>query len=239
MNNIIAITKRELRGYFDSPVAYIVVVVFLLVSGWMLFSSLFIMGRADLRPFFSPSPFSPSMLLVILSAAITMRLVAEERKSGTLEMLTTMPIKDSEVVLGKFLAGLGLLASALLFTAAYVLTVAALGDLDWGPVISGYLGLLLFSGALVAMGIMCSTWTSNQIVAFIVSFILGAGLYYIYWLQFFLPEFIAPIAEYISVSFHLDNMARGVIDSRDVLYYLTITGGSLFLAVRSLEQQHA
>jgi len=239
MNNIIAITKRELRGYFDSPVAYIVVVVFLLVSGWMLFSSLFIMGRADLRPFFSPSPFSPSMLLVILSAAITMRLVAEERKSGTLEMLTTMPIKDSEVVLGKFLAALGLLASALLFTTAYVFTVAALGDLDWGPVISGYLGLLLFSGALVAMGIMCSTWTSNQIVAFIVSFILGAGLYYIYWLQFFLPEFIAPIAEYISVSFHLDNMARGVIDSRDVLYYLTITGGSLFLAVRSLEQQHA
>ena len=239
MNNILAITKRELRGYFDSPVAYIVVIAFLLVSGWMLFSSLFIMGRADLRPFFAPSPFSPSMLLVILSAAITMRLVAEERKSGTLEMLTTMPIRDVEVVLGKFLASLSLLGSALLFTSVYAIPVTFLGDLDWGPVISGYIGLFLFSGALVAIGIMCSTWTSNQIVAFIISFILGAVLYYIYWLQFFLPEFIAPIAEYISVSFHLDNMARGVIDSRDVLYYLTLIGGSLFLAVRSLEQQHA
>tara|TARA_Y100001934_G_scaffold281231_2_gene390277 strand:+ start:555 stop:1274 length:720 start_codon:yes stop_codon:yes gene_type:complete len=239
MSNICAIAKRELRGYFDSPVAYIVVIAFLLISGWMLFSSLFIMGRADLRPFFSPSPFSPSMLLVILSAAVTMKLVAEERKTGTLEMLTTMPIKDYEVVFGKFLAGFSLLASALLLTAAYAITVAGLGELDWGPVISGYLGLLLFSGSLVAIGIMCSTWTSNQIVAFIVAFILGAGLYYIYWLQFFLPEFLAPIAEYISVSFHLDNMARGVIDSRDVLYYLTLTAGSLFLAVRSLEQQHA
>ena len=239
MSNICAIAKRELRGYFDSPVAYIVVIAFLLISGWMLFSSLFIMGRADLRPFFSPSPFSPSMLLVILSAAVTMKLVAEERKTGTLEMLTTMPIKDYEVVFGKFLAGFSLLASALLLTAAYAITVAGLGELDWGPVISGYLGLLLFSASLVAIGLMCSTWTSNQIVAFIVAFILGAGLYYIYWLQFFLPEFLAPIAEYISVSFHLDNMARGVIDSRDVLYYVTLTAGSLFLAVRSLEQQHA
>src|SRR5512146_1870448 len=104
MHNVLAITRRELKSYFDSPIAYIVIVAFLLVAGWMFFSTLFLMGRADMRGFFTPSPFSPSMLLVILAPAVTMRLLAEERKTGTLELLTTMPIRDHEVVLGKFLA---------------------------------------------------------------------------------------------------------------------------------------
>jgi ABC-2 type transport system permease protein len=239
MRRVLAITQRELRGYFDSPVAYIVLVAFLLVAGWMYFSTLFLMERADLRPFFAPSIFSPSMLLVILAPAITMRLVAEERKTGTIELLTTMPIRDSEVIIGKFLAALGLIAAALLLTFAYPLTVAWLGPLDWGPVISGYLGLLLFSAALLAVGLLCSTLTSNQIVAFIVSFLVGAALYYIYWLQFFVPAFLAPLFQLISVSFHLDNLARGVIDSRDVVFYLSLTAGGLLLAVRALEAQHA
>jgi ABC-2 type transport system permease protein len=239
MRKVLAITQRELRGYFDSPVAYIVLVTFLLVAGWMYFSALFLMGRADMRPFFAPSIFSPSMLLVILAPAITMRLIAEERKTGTIELLTTMPIRDGEVIIGKFLAALGLIAAALLLTLAYPVTVAALGPLDWGPVISGYLGLLLFSASLVSVGILCSTLTNNQIVAFIVSFLISAALYYIYWLQFFVPGFLAPLFEGISVSAHLDNMARGVIDSRDVLFYLSLTAGGLLLAVRSLEAQHA
>jgi ABC-2 type transport system permease protein len=239
MRKVLAITLRELRSYFDSPVAYIVLVSFLLIAGWIYFSTLFLMGRADMRPFFAPSLFSPSMLLVILVPAITMRLIAEERKTGTIELLTTMPIRDSEVIIGKFLAALGLIAAALLLTLAYPLTVASLGPLDWGPVLSGYLGLLLFSASLLSIGILCSTLTSNQIVAFIVSFLTCATLYYIYWLQFFVPGFLASLFELISVSFHLDNMARGVIDSRNVLYYLSLTAGGLLLAVRSLEAQHA
>jgi len=239
MRNVLAVARREMHGYFDSPVAYIVVVSFLLVAGWMFFSALFLIGRADMRPFFAPSPFSPSMLLVILVPAVTMRLVAEERKTGTIELLTTMPVRDSEVVLGKFLAALGLLGAALLLTLAYPLTVSTLGALDWGPVIAGYLGMLLFAATLVAVGLLCSTLTENQIVAFIVAFLVSAALYYVYWLQFFLPQFLAPVFEYVSVSFHLGNMARGVVDSRDVLFYLTATAGGLFLAVRSLERQHA
>tara|TARA_Y100001934_G_scaffold271910_1_gene359187 strand:+ start:257 stop:976 length:720 start_codon:yes stop_codon:yes gene_type:complete len=239
MSKSLAIARREMRSYFDSPTAYIVVVSFLLVAGWMFFSSFFLMGRADMRSFFAPSPFSPSMMLVVIIPAITMRLVAEERKSGTIELLTTLPVTDTQVIVGKYLGALGLIFSCILMTVLYALVISSIGDLDWGPVITGYLGLLLFSAALAAIGVLCSTLTENQIVAFIVSFILCAGLYFVYYLQFFLPQTIAPIVEYISTSFHLDNLARGVIDTRDILYYLSLIVGALFLAVRSLARQHA
>ncbi|MBI5546202.1 MAG: ABC transporter permease subunit [Deltaproteobacteria bacterium] len=239
MHNVIPIARRELRSYFDSPIAYIVMVAFLLVAGWMFFSVLFLMGRADLRGFFAPSPFSPAMLLVILSPAVTMRLLAEERKAGTLELLTTMPLRDLEVVLGKFLAALGLIAAALALTLAYAFSVSLLGPLDWGPVLTGYLGMLLFAGAMLAIGLLCSTLTDNQIVAFIASFIVCAALYFVYWLQFFLPQGVAPIVEFLSTSSHLENLARGVIDTRDVLYFLSLIGGALLLSVRGLARLHA
>jgi ABC-2 type transport system permease protein len=239
MRNSLAIARREFHGYFDSPVAYIVIVFFLLVSSWMYFSTIFLYDQADLRPFFTPSPFSPSMLLVILAPAITMRLIAEERKSGTIELLLTMPVRDGEIIFGKYLAALLLVAVALALTFAYPFTIASLGDLDWGPVISGYVGLLLFASALLGIGVLCSSLTENQIVAFIVGFLICAALYYIYWLQFFVPPLIGPLVEFISVSSHLESLSRGVIDSRNVVYYLSVTIGALLLAVRALSQRHA
>jgi ABC-2 type transport system permease protein len=239
MNPILTIAGRELRSYFDSPIAYIVVVSFLLVAGWMFFGSFFLMERADMRMFFAPSPFSPSMLLVIIVPALTMRLVAEEKKSGTIEFLTTMPVTDTQVILGKFLGAFALLSSAILTTLVYAFCVSLVGDLDWGPVIAGYVGLLLFVASMTAIGLLCSTLTSNQIVAFIIGFLVCAGLYFVYWLQFFMPQSIGPIVEYLSLSFHLDNLARGVIDTRDVLYYLSVTCGALFLSVQSMNRQHA
>lgn len=239
MRNVLAIAGRELRAYFDAPVAYIVVVTFLAVTGWLFFSQLFLIDRASARTLFAPSPFSPSLLLVVLAPAVTMRLIAEERKTGTIELLTTMPLTDAHLVLGKFFAALGLLGAALLLTIAYPLTVSFVGDLDWGPVVSGYVGLVLFSAALVAIGVFCSSLTDNQIVAFIVSFLVSATLYYVYWLQILVPVSWVPVVEYVSVSYHLDNMARGVIDSRDVLYYLSLTAGALFLATQSVSRQHA
>lgn len=239
MHNVLVIARRELRSYFDSAVAYIVVASFLLVAGWMFFSSLFLMGRADLRGLFAPSVFSPSMLLVVLTPAVTMRLISEERKTGSLELLTTMPVLDREVIMGKFLAALGLVSTAIFSTVVYALTVASLGSLDWGAVFAGYFGLVLFASSLVAIGLLCSALSDNQIVAFIIGFIICAALYLVYWLQFFLPSGIAPIVEFISTSSHLDNIARGVIDSRDVIYYASVTGGAGFLAVRALARQHA
>lgn len=238
-HKVLVIARRELNSYFDSPIAYIVIATFLLTAGWMFFSTLFLLGRADMRSFFAPAPFSPSMLLVILVPAVTMRLIAEEKKTGTFELLTTMPVRDSDIVLGKFLAAFALLASALSPTLIYAATVASLGQLDWGPVIAGYVGLLLFSASLLAIGMWCSAITDKQIVAFIISFIVSAALYFMYWLQFFVPPSFAPLMEFLSVSAHLDNMARGVIDSRDVFFYGTLTAAGLLMTTRSLTQQHA
>jgi ABC-2 type transport system permease protein len=239
MRNVLAVARREMHAYFDSPVAYIVLVSFLMVAGWMYFSTLFLLDRADLRPFFAPSPFSPAMLIVILAPAITMRLIAEEQKTGTIELLLTMPVRDWEIILGKFLAALVLMATGLFLTLAYPLTVAWLRDLDWGPVIAGYVGMGLFSAALLAIGVLCSALTENQIVAFIVAFLISAVLYYVYWLQFFMPTYLAPVVEYVSLSFHLDNLSRGVIDSRDVLFYLSLTAAALLLATQTLSRRHA
>jgi ABC-2 type transport system permease protein len=191
-----------------------------------------------MRTFFQPSPFSPALVLVLLAPAITMRSIAEERKTGTLELLTTMPIRDFDVVLGKFLAALMLFGSAFATTLIYPIVISFIGPLDWGPVLSGYLGLLLFTATLLAIGLLCSTFTTSQVVAFIIAVIVSLALFFVFWLQFFVPD-VAPIVEYVSLSFHLDNMARGVIDTRDVLYYVTMTAGALFLSVRSLAQQHA
>ncbi len=239
MRNLMAVARREFHAYFDSPVAYIVIVSFLVVAGWMYFSTVFILDRADLRSFFAPSPFSPAMLIVILAPAITMRLIAEEQKSGTIELLLTMPMRDGEIIVGKFLAAFGLMAVALLLTLAYPLSIAWLGELDWGPVVGGYVGMSLFSSALLAIGILCSALTENQIVAFIVAFLISAVLYYVYWLQFFVPTFLAPVVEFVSLSFHLDNLSRGVIDSRDVVFYLSVTAAALLLATQTLGRRHA
>ncbi len=239
MRNIAAIAKKELSSYFNSPIAYIVIVAFLLVGGWMYMSPLFLMGRADMRAFFAPSPFSPSMLLVILVPALSMRLVAEEKKHKTIELLATLPVTFGEIILGKFLGALGLVAAALASTFVYAITVSFLGPLDFGPVIGGYVGLLLFVSALLAIGIFTSTLAENQIIAFIIALITGGVLYYIYWLQFLLPSFLAPLAEFISISVHLDNLARGVLDTRDILYYVTLGGGALFFAKVALARQHA
>lgn len=239
MRKVAVIARRELASYFNAPVAYIVIVTFLLIAGWMFFSQLFLMGRADLRSLFSPSPFSPSMLLVIIAPAVTMRLVAEERKSGTIELISTMPIRKWEIVLGKFLAGYGLLAIAIGSTLVYAITVSFMGALDWGTVISGYLGLLLFAASLVAIGLFCSSITQNQIIAFIIGFIICGALYFVYWLQFFVPQSLAPVFEFISVSSHLEALARGVIDTRNIIYYLSLTAGALFLAMRVMAKQRS
>ncbi len=235
MRNALAIARRELRVYFNSPIAYIVVGVFLLISGYLYFSTLFLAGQSSLRSFFAVTP----LLLVIFAPAITMRLVAEEIRSGTLELLTTMPVRDHEVVFGKFLAALALMASALGVTVFYAVTIAAVGDLDWGPVVGGYLGLLLVASALAAVGLATSTWTRNQIVAFILGLLVCLALWLADKVTLFVPEALGRVLEYLSVDFHFRNIARGVVDSRDLLYYLSVCAVALFVAIRSMQRCHA
>jgi ABC-2 type transport system permease protein len=233
MGNTLTIFRRELGAYFNSPVAYIVVTAFLLVSGYLFFSQVFIVGEATLRDFFGVTP----LIFIFFAPAVTMRLLAEEKRTGTLELLITMPVTDWQVVLGKFFAALALFGVAILLTLAYPITLSRLGDLDWGTVAGGYLGLLLLGGAYLAIGLMASSWTKNQVIAFILSFVITFALYLCGKLLPLMPVSLAPIVEYISLDAHFTNIAKGVIDTRDLVYYASLIGACLFLAKQSLESR--
>jgi len=233
MSPALVISRRELRTYFNSPVAYIVVTVFTIITGYLFFTQLFLEQQAELRGFFDKMP----LLFMFLAPAITMRLLADEKASGTLELLITMPVRDWEVVLGKFLAAMGLLCAALGLTLVFAITVRALGPLDRGPTIGGYIGLLLMGGAYVAIGVMCSAFTRNSIVSFIVAFAISFALFLFGHVEQFAPQALQPLLHFLSISNHFENISRGVIDTRDVIYYASIIGVSLLFATLSLESR--
>jgi ABC-2 type transport system permease protein len=228
--NIFAIFRRELRSYFNSPVAYVVIVVFLAIIGWFFTNNLFLMNVASLRVVFELVP----LIFLFFVPAITMRLLAEEKKSGTLELLTTKPIHDADIILGKFLAAWALLLAALLPTLLYVITLALLGSPDLGPVVTGYLGLLLMGAVYIGIGLFASSITENQIVAFIISFLIVLALFLMDKVLMYVPEGIASTLEFLGIDYHFGNIARGVIDSRDVIYFLSLLGFSLYCATISL-----
>jgi ABC-2 type transport system permease protein len=227
-------TLKELRSFFNSAVAYVILTLFLSITGWFFASNLFLVNQADLRDIFGA--IIPLIFLFFVPA-ITMRLIAEEKKTGTIELLVTLPVRDVEIVLGKYLASLILLAAALALTFAYPLTISILGNPDTGGLVGGYLGLLLMGAAYLAIGIFTSGLTPNQIIAFITGFVIIFVLYMLDKIIMVFPSAIASILQYVSVGYHLDNLARGVIDSRDVLYYFSLIGLFLFLAVRTLESR--
>jgi len=235
MRNILTIMRRELKGYFNSPIAYICITVFLVLVNWLFFRVFFVEGQASLRSFFALIPW----VFLFFIPAVTMRLWAEEMRQGTFEVLMTLPVKDYEAVLGKYLAGLVFLLITLGFTFTVPLTVAYLGKPDWGPIWGGYLGLLLMGAAFLAIGAFASCLTVNQIVAFILGiaisfalFILGENI-----VLFALPDFLVPVAEFLGLSSHFQSISRGVVDSRDILYYLSLIGFFLYLNVRTLESR--
>jgi ABC-2 type transport system permease protein len=233
MNATMAITKRELRTYFNSPVAYIVVTVFMLLAGYLFWNTVFIERQAEMRGYFGLMP----MLFTFIIPAITMRLLAEEKHTGTLELLITMPIRDWEVVVGKFLAAVGLLAALLLLTMVYAFTLAAIGPVDKGPAYGGFLGLLLMGSAYAAIGVMASSLTRNQIVAFILAFAISFGLYLFGRVVQIVPPTLQPLVAFLSIDNHFEAISRGVIDSRDVFYYLSVIAISLVVATVSLESR--
>ena len=233
LRNVLAIFRRDLRSYFNSPVAYVVIVVFLAIIGWFFTSNLFLMNVASLRVVFELVP----LVFLFFIPAITMRLLAEERKSGTLELLTTKPVLDLEIVLGKFLAAWALLAAALLPTLLYLVTMLFLGSIDPGPVLTGYIGLLLMGAVYIGIGIFASSVTENQIVAFILSFLIILTLFLFDKVLMYVPEGLASTLEFLGIDYHFGNIARGVIDTRNVIYFLSLLGFSLYLATVSLERR--
>jgi len=233
MSPALVISRREIRTYFNSPVAYIVVTVFTILTGYLFFTQLFVEKQADLRAFFNIMP----LLFMFMVPAITMRLLADEKASGTLELLITLPVRDWEVVVGKFLAAMALLCTALGLTLIFAITVRSLGPLDRGPAIGGYLGLVLMGGAYVAIGVMASSFTRNSIVSFIVAFAISFGLYLLGRLTQFLPQSWQGLVAFHRIDGHFENIGRGVIDTRDLIYYFSMIGVSLLVATLSLESR--
>lgn len=227
LSNIWYVFKREMGAYFNSVVAYIVVILFLLITGAIFWSNYFDqqMTMLSLRSFFTQAP----LFLAFFAPAITMGLFAEEKRLGTLELLMTMPLRDFEIVAGKFLAALGLLAVVFLMTLPYPISLSMLGDLDWGAVASGYIGLLLLGGAYSAIGLMASSWTQDQVVSILVAFSICFFLYLIDQLVGNPSGTMARMVEYISTNSHFNNIARGVVDLRDVFYYLSVMGVALIV----------
>lgn len=228
--NIGVIFRRELRSYFNSAIAYVVLVVFLAIIGWFHTSNLFLANVASLRLMFE---LIPAVFLFVVPA-VTMRLLSEEKKSGTIELLTTKPLHDAEIVLGKFLAAWALIGIALLLTLVYYVTIALLGKIDNGPVIGGYLGLMLMAGVYVGIGLLASSLTENQVVAFIVGFVLVFALFMLDKILIYVPEALTSIVEFLGIDYHLSNIARGVVDSRDIVYFLSLLGFTIYLTVISL-----
>ena len=224
MNYTSIIANKELKGYFNSPAAYIVLVIFLLLGGWFFASPLFLNNSADLRSMFAIIP----IIYLFFVPAVTMNLISRERSSGTIELLSTFPIKESAIVMGKFWASLGLIAIGLLFTLIHLITIMILGsNIDYGAIFCGYLGLLLLGGLYSAIGIFTSSITDNQIIAFIISFFIVFFLFIIQYSLIFIPSFMAGFFQYISVGYHFNNISRGVIDTRNLIYFAS--GIILFL----------
>jgi ABC-2 type transport system permease protein len=238
MKSVWTITKRELRSFFDSLIAYILLIVFLGISGfftWLFGSDIFLINQATLQPFFAIAYFT----LFFFIPALTMRMLAEEKRSGTIELLLTKPVSDWKVVFGKFLAALLLIISALVLTLPYYITVWALGPIDHGAVWCGYFGMILMSMTYIAIGLFASSITNNQIVAFLLALFIGVFFLIIFdVLANNFTGMIGQLLNYLSLSTHFDSVSRGVIDSKDVIYFLSITFFGLVLAETSLSKRN-
>jgi ABC-2 type transport system permease protein len=235
MSTTIAIFKREFKGYFASPIAYIYLTAFIVLINWLYMRGFFLINQASLRSLFSILPW----IFLLFVPAVTMRLWAEERKLGTLEILMTLPVKDVEVVMGKFLASYAFLSLSILLTLPIPFTLSILGNPDGGQIIGGYLGAILLGGAYLAIGLFASSLTENQIIAFIVGILLCFVLFIIgeQLVLFALPSFLVPIFEYLGLGNHFNSIGRGVLDSRDLIYYISIIGFFLYLNVRAIESK--
>jgi ABC-2 type transport system permease protein len=232
MRNIITITKREFNGYFASPVAFVVIVIFLLLAGFFTFNveELFDRGQANLAGFFRWHPW----LYLFLAPALGMRMWSEERRSGTIELLLTMPITPWQAIVGKFLATWAVVAIALALTFPVVITVNYLGNPDNGVIFAGYIGSLLLAGAYLAITAMTSAMTRNQVVSFILAVVISLFLIlagyppvtnsFITWAS---PWLVEGIASFSFIT-HAEGIQKGVLDSRDILYFLSVIGFSLF-----------
>ena len=235
MENIAAIFKKEFKSFFISPIAYVFITVYLVVTNFLFFQGFFIINQADMRAYFSLLPW----VFLFFVPAITMRTWAEEKKVKTLELLLTWPVSDFEVVLGKFLAVLSFLCVAIFLSITIPVTIFLIGSPDPGPILGGYAGAILMGAAYLAIGLWVSSYTENQIVAFIMGVVVTFVLFIIGnpFVTMVAPSALVPVLNFIGLGNHFESIQRGVFDSRDIIYYISIIGFFLFLNVQSLSSR--
>jgi len=234
--NIKTIFSKELKSYFNSPVAYIVMIVFMVISGFLFTMSFFQINIASMREFFG-SFFIQLVLFVVFIPAITMRSFSEEKKQGTLELLLTKPITDIELILGKYLSALTLVIITLSPTILYFIVIKMIGPIPFWPFLTSLLGYILMSAFFIGIGVFVSSLTENQIIAFIVSVLICLFFFLLGKLLIVFPVSIVSIFEYLTTDYHLSNISRGVIDSRVLIYYFSMIFFTIFLTKVSLESR--
>jgi ABC-2 type transport system permease protein len=233
VKNIGIISRKELLSYLTSPMAYIVTAIFLVLSGTFFSTYLANTNYSDtsIRGFLNAA----QILILLFSAVLTMRLVAEEKKLGTWELLLTAPVRDSEIVLGKFISALGVLTGMLVLTLYYPTLLMVFGDPDLGPIGTSYLGLFLLGNACLSIGIFASTLTSNQIVSAVVAGGILFALWFLGAVTRFAPGGLGEVLSYLSLSRHFPDFVRGIVDTKAIVYYLSVTALFLYLATGSIE----
>jgi len=251
MRNVLAIAQKELRGYFVSPIGWVILGLFALLFGLFYYAFLGIFVRQSMQMSQSGGPQSvnvnlymirpllqnTSVIILFVLPMITMRTYAEEKRSGTMELLLTSPVTDLEIILGKFIGALALYAAMLLVTAVYVGLLFRFGSPEVGPIVSGYLGLLLLGGGFIAVGLLVSSLTRNQIVAGMATFGTFLMLWVISWLGDSAGPTTRTILSYLSITEHFDDFSKGIIDTKHVIYYLSFIAFGLFLTAKAVDSE--
>jgi ABC-2 type transport system permease protein len=252
VRNVLAIAGKELRAYFASPIAYIILGFFALLYGWFFYVPLEYFNRQSMQMsmqggggininqmLIGPAFTNATVVMLFLLPAITMRTYAEEKRSGTIELLLTSPLTDAQIILGKFLGAMGLYASMLAVTLVHMAVLFLFTDPnpDWKPIVTSYLGLLLMGGCFIAVGLLISSLTKNQIVAGIATFSVFLMLWVINWIGTFVGPTAQSILAHLSLTDHFDDFARGVIDTKHLVYYVSFISLGLFLTAKSVDSE--
>jgi ABC-2 type transport system permease protein len=251
MTNILAIAQKELRSYFASPIAYIVIGFWALLYGYFYASLLayFVRQSMQMSQFGGAQPVNineqmirllfqnVTILILFLLPAITMRAYSEEKRSGTIELLLTSPVTDLQIILGKFFGAMALYAAMLAVTVIHIAILFYFGNPEWKPIVTTYLGLMLFGGCFISVGLLISSLTKNQIVAFVASLGVFLLLWIIDWMGSFTGPTVSSVLTYVSIIGHLEDFTKGVLDTTHLIYYLSFISFGLFLTAKSVDTE--
>jgi gliding motility-associated transport system permease protein len=231
MKATLTIAERELKTYFLSPVGYVVIAGFLWLASYLFYLPLALMGEPSMRHW----TYNIVIILIIMVPALTMRLIAEERRTGTVELLSTSPVTDSQIVAGKFLGCLGFYAAMLALTFTYPIILTRVGKPEMGPIFASYLGLFLFGASFVAIGLLASALSKSQVVGFVSAFVVLLFLFLIEWMGQAGSGWLTTLIRYVGIQQHLEDFGKGIIDTKDVIYYLSVVALCLLLSVRAMQ----